>query len=452
VKLAFVGTLVLALFAAAPDALACTCITPGPACQAFWKTDAVFDATVERIEPTSHQERLGSSDREFTFPEKLVHLDVRKAWKGVSEGPLDVVTAADGPACGYDFKPGGRYLVFAFKNPATGRWVVSSCSATMPFDGSGEAANFLASLAEPTPGGRIFGSVTSDSPTFNAEQTPVRQNIEARVRLLGDGRERSAVSTGGRFEFSRLAPGPYRLELQLPDGYTTYQTTRTVDVASDRSCSAEDFWLTPAGRLTGHVLDATGHPAERVRIEATTPDARAHPVYGLPMIAANTDSYGDFEIHGLPPGRYIVGVNLADLPSHYAPIGRTLYPSDGSEGTILTLGTGQSLDLGAWKLPPPLPVVTLTGLVVWQDGTPAAGAYVGAWDRTGNPVATARGAGGDKADAEGRFSIELRQGRVYTFSVRDKASKLVPIAAPRVETGPGPLDPIRIVIRQLPPR
>src|SRR5262249_50367695 len=71
VKLAFVGTLGLALLAAAPDALACTCITPGPACQAFWRTDAVFDATVERIEITSHQERLG--DREYTLQDKFVH-------------------------------------------------------------------------------------------------------------------------------------------------------------------------------------------------------------------------------------------------------------------------------------------------------------------------------------------------------------------------------------------
>src|SRR5262245_41151087 len=99
VRLGVACILSAALGAAAADALACTSITPGPACQAFWKSEAVFDATVERIEPTSRQERL-ADDREFTFPEKLVHLDVRKSWKGVSEGPLDVTTAAEGSMCG----------------------------------------------------------------------------------------------------------------------------------------------------------------------------------------------------------------------------------------------------------------------------------------------------------------------------------------------------------------
>src|SRR5688572_658434 len=112
---------------ASRDAAACSCMTSGPACQAFWKTDAVFDATVESIETTAGRE-LDLGDRKVSYPEKRVRMTVQQALKGVtSTGPLEVDTANDGAACGYNFKIGHRYLVFAWKRPADGRLVVSSC-------------------------------------------------------------------------------------------------------------------------------------------------------------------------------------------------------------------------------------------------------------------------------------------------------------------------------------
>ena len=52
----------------------------------------------------------------------------------------------------------------------------------------------------------------------------------------------------------------------------------------------------------------------------------------------------------------------------------------------------QQVDLGRWELTAPLPVVQLTGWIVWKDGSPAAGVYVSVADVTGNPIGNARGA------------------------------------------------------------
>ena len=161
------GVVLLLGLLASREAAACSCMASGPACQAFWKTEAVFDATVDRIETAMGPEQdLGN--RRQSFPENLVRMTVRQALKGVTAtGPLDVYTADTEGACGYDFKVGHRYLVFASKRRADGRWVASYCSATQPYDGTGETAAFVASLAEPGKGGRVFGSIRSYERLFD---------------------------------------------------------------------------------------------------------------------------------------------------------------------------------------------------------------------------------------------------------------------------------------------
>ncbi len=53
---------------------------------------------------------------------------------------------------------------------------------------------------------------------------------ETIVRLLGGGQERTIRSTGGRYEFTGLTDGPYSVELQLPEGYTTYSPNRLAQI------------------------------------------------------------------------------------------------------------------------------------------------------------------------------------------------------------------------------
>jgi hypothetical protein len=429
-------------------ASACSCMASGPACQAFWKTDAVFDATVDGIEAATGPARdLG--DRIVSSPEKRVRMTVRQALKGVTAtGPLDVYTAEHDAACGYDFKPGHRYLVFAWKRPADGRWVASICSATQEYDGTGETAAFIASLTEPGKGGRVFGTVRTLDKSFDYQHTSTERRLSAKVRLVGAGRERLTTSTNGAYEIRGLEPGRYQLEVEPPAGYASNYTSRNVDIPNERACQEETFHLAPAGRVTGVVLAADDRPAVNVQIELTTPETPAHPTYGLAILGARTGNDGTFEIAGVPPGKYILGVNLKDLPSQYNPYARTVYPSDGSGDGIVQIGTTGSYDIGTWKLPPPLRVVKVSGVATWADGKPAAGMYVGVWDVTGNPVEWARGAGGAQIAADGTFTIELREGRTYTFMARDKSSRLLDVKGPRLSiAGLSPPPPVSLILQ-----
>jgi Tissue inhibitor of metalloproteinase len=431
----------------ARPAAACSCAGTGPACQSFWKAEAVFDATVVAIEPTTRE----VPGRSFPMEEYVVKLNVHQAWRDGQPGAIEVVTDRQESACGYSFKLGRRYVIFPWKRPFDGRWGVSMCSLTREYQAAGETVEFLASLASPPRGGRVYGSVTLNERVFDTGQ-PIRSRpVETQVRVSGGGQQRSLASTNGRFEFRDLAPGHYRVELQLPDGYTTYGEGRDVHIPNGYACAREDYYLAPATRLTGRVVGRDGRPPARLAVEAPATDARPHPVFGPATETAHTDLDGYFEIRGLPTGTYLVGINLRDLPNQYNPYARTFYPSDGSEALELPLSLGQTLDLGTWRLPPPLALVRILGVVTWQDGTPATSVFVGAVDHTGNAPALARGAGGATSGADGRFAIDLREGRVYTFIARDSRNSPLPISAPRIETN-GVVDPIRIVIQRDPRR
>jgi hypothetical protein len=120
---------------------------------------------------------------------------------------------------------------------------------------------------------------------------------------------------------------------------------------------------------------------------------------------------------------------------------------------MLTLG--QIIDLGTWRLPPPLEVVPFSGIVTWNDGSPAAGVTVLLQDRTGNAVDVMRGAGFATADVNGRFVLTARRTRVYTFQVRASGpprAPSLPMSAVSVTIGPGTPEPVRLVIRLPPPQ
>jgi hypothetical protein len=110
--------LVASLIALTPRAAtACSCLSRGPACQAYWQTDAVFDATVLSITPRNPAEPLPGG--QLQLADKIVKLDVRKSWKGVETGPLEITTRFV-----LDLRQ-GRVYTFMARDQQSGRLAVS---------------------------------------------------------------------------------------------------------------------------------------------------------------------------------------------------------------------------------------------------------------------------------------------------------------------------------------
>lgn len=94
---------------------ACSCIIPGTPMEEMEKSDAVFSGEVTKIEDSSS----------YGYD---VTLKVLETWKGTDGSLIKVHTGMGGGDCGFGFKEGESYLVYA--SLTDGELQVYSCSLT----------------------------------------------------------------------------------------------------------------------------------------------------------------------------------------------------------------------------------------------------------------------------------------------------------------------------------
>lgn len=102
---------------------ACSCAQPPGVKEELSQSKAVFSGKVMEIEEKK-------SVTGFTTKSAL--FEVKEAWKGVSQSQIKVTTGAGGGDCGYDFKAGQSYLVYANGSDMYGsnKLTVILCSRT----------------------------------------------------------------------------------------------------------------------------------------------------------------------------------------------------------------------------------------------------------------------------------------------------------------------------------
>jgi hypothetical protein len=231
------------------------------------------------------------------------------------------------------------------------------------------------------------------------------------VRLTGDaGVTETQVRTGAPFEFTNLPPGVYTVSVQGPAHVVAVPSTQTVTLDDPQSCREVMAHFRHDTSISGVVVDRSRKPLTAVSVEAAPATWKQAP---SSRITSQTDETGRFELSGLPPGEYVVGVNLLD-DVRYNPYARALYAvTDGRPETIV-LVSGQHAWLGQWSLPPALPVVKMRLRVVDPDGQPVRRATVHLLDFT-NPDTPEfhRTVCADATNDRGFIEFEGRQGRIY---------------------------------------
>jgi hypothetical protein len=83
-----------------------------------------------------------------------------------------------------------------------------------------------------------------------------------------------------------------------------------------------------------------------------------------------TDETGSFAFNRIPPGKYVLALNLHDTVS-YQSHPRTFFGLNG-EPEILEVRADQDLSVGMWLVAPPLAKVRLKLRVIGPDGRPRA--------------------------------------------------------------------------------
>jgi hypothetical protein len=131
----------LGLLVVLPDcASACSCAMVGSqkemAKQALSDSTAVFSGEVLDVEKGPPLRMLG-----FNTPSSKVTLRVSEVWKGSGQETLEVSTPSQESVCGYSFKEGQEYLVYAYGKEEP--FKVDLCSATKPLSKAGASLQVL---------------------------------------------------------------------------------------------------------------------------------------------------------------------------------------------------------------------------------------------------------------------------------------------------------------------
>jgi hypothetical protein len=160
--------------------------------------------------------------------------------------------------------------------------------------------------------GTITGLVTKAG-------TAIPQPIwQARLELAGGPSSTLVLRTdaNGRFVFSNLLPGEYRLKVTC-DGFIRQEFPKKIIVGRGQPPPNIQFELETAPTAAGRVLDSFGEPIANIMVEALR---RSYDVRGNPRMTrvatALTDDRGEYRIFWLDPGEYFLYVAsaISDTP------------------------------------------------------------------------------------------------------------------------------------------
>lgn len=122
---------------------ACTCAPPMSAARELERATAVFSGKIVEIRKHKQAEHI--------FAKVEVVFQVEKVWKGVEGRTVSVFTSSQSSACGYGFKEGRTYLVYAHGN-AEGKLSTSICSRTRRLKDASEDLKVMGAGREITEG------------------------------------------------------------------------------------------------------------------------------------------------------------------------------------------------------------------------------------------------------------------------------------------------------------
>ncbi|HEY5885201.1 MAG TPA: carboxypeptidase regulatory-like domain-containing protein [Pyrinomonadaceae bacterium] len=416
-KIAFyLGLTVIFILSASSAANACTCAFGGSApCQEYWRTDAVFSGTV-----------IGSSSIEVKYDslkttERLVRVAINQSFRGFESGQVEIITGWGDSDCGYQFKLGGAYLIYATKRKSDGRLYTGICSRTRRLTEADSDLAFFNSLATAERTGTIFGTVVKTNyestdgknmflPVSGAEVAVEGENSQSELR----------TDSKGTFSFGKLKPGKYKVLLTLPLGLARRAHVKDegariiedeVEVAA-QGCAQTDFYLESDTRVSGRVVDAKGEPISDLSLEMRGAESGGPNISAF--LEARTDKDGRFEFSFVPPGNYLLGHRVRNS-QHQPPYPRTYYPGVGLRSLARPITVKENSGVRDLELtmPSPLSEYPVEVQVVWSDGRDAPGASV-------NVVMVEHGeltaSFSKSADAKGRLTITLLLGAHYQLS------------------------------------
>jgi hypothetical protein len=298
---------VFVLLFLARAAFGCSCTELGPA-KAFDQARSVFigkmiDGKRKNSRDNIDGTQLEALDATFQVDSGL------ETYKGVRSRRSVIVNlrGRDGAACELPrLVPGEKYFVYATSgdkdpgDPANG----GSCVRIAPVNGS-EDVEFIRGLNE-IGYGTIVGYMSLDTHEIAAtySRPPITYLQTVSLKITGPGRYLRTVplDSNGNFEITSLRKGRYRLTPRLPANYESANESVEITIAGFGMIYPPAFRVQYKSRVVGVLRDVKGIGFDQTEVYLENSKVR--------VPGGSVDPSGRFQIRGVPPGEYVMYVEL----------------------------------------------------------------------------------------------------------------------------------------------
>ena len=371
--------------------------------------------------------------------------DIEEAFKGIKSKSVKIATSARGGSCGYFFEVGKEYLVYAYGSSEDSLGT-SICSRTRSASDAQDDLALLRAMKEGAFETRIFGVVEKMEMNLNGSYGSAKYDIPmSGIKVIAEGSSgkfESVTDSTGHFRFVALPPGEYEVNADLPKSYKIWarfgsQSEKGKVEITDLERGAElRFVVESNAPISGIVYDENGRPVgSQFKVVIAKVGDDKTPISRAKSNNVYTDKSGGFAFDSLPPGKYVLGVNLFEPPAKNTPYPPMYYPKthDIGKASVVEVREGEQIKVDLHLLPR-MKERVMSGIVLAEDG-PAAKVrvYLSDVKEPGSPIFGLDA----ETNASGEFTIKCFAGQEYLISgykfERGSEWRIEPITAPSPE-------------------
>jgi len=303
---------------------------------------------------------------------------VEEVLQGLPENVREVdVDSSSRTSCYVRLEKGETWVIYGDSDPRNSLLIHTGvCSGS--FTVRGHELRVQALLAqkvhEPS---RIVGFVRERTTLYGSTRRGAASGLGKPIKIVAEreGQVLEALTLpDGQFEFRDVPPGAWRLRPEsagLIHDSDNDRPRNEVRVPV-QGCVLSSISVRRDGHIRGVVRSTAGTPVRAVPVQVFSLDIDGKDFDSKPFAESMTGEDGAYDIGGLPPQQYIVGINgkrysdeLSYAPHYFAGT------SERQKATQVYLNDGELLDHIDLVLPPPRLSASLVLKVEFEDGRPA---------------------------------------------------------------------------------
>jgi hypothetical protein len=412
------------------QASACSCSRSDSPCSEAGESKAVFVGKVvgskeQKTVPDRDEKTYEPTGTTTTFDVGEIYFEIQEAFTGVKKGTrVTIHSGMGGGDCGYWFKRGETYLIYAYGNTEK-ELGTSICSRTRPIADADEDLPVLRDLARAKARATVTGVIQEEAGLGNYgmnNQSAPLAGVELNLSpLSGKGRIfKAKTDFEGKYEIKGVPAGKYKINIPLPKNTKFVERSKLEVETTGFGCVSQWATIENKNSITGKVIDEMGEPVKEAYIELISADNdfNVRPAKNISSESADLDEKGNFAFTNIPVGRYFLAVNYTYFPNNKEWVYPTFFYPNGKtpfEATPIVIGRAENVKNIVFQLPPKIKQREIRGKVVWTNGE-SAQIFVTLFDADAGDDAECC----DLTNDSGEFSFNGYDGRKYQLLVSNR--------------------------------